>query len=108
MGEADSSINLSLFLADCVLHMKNVGYGEVYSRTIRVVKHRMSAHLDGVFPYSILAGAGIVIEERRGEGFEADLSDLPLPKVAKEKIEKYCRNGVLKKEDIDKIRKRVA
>ncbi len=108
VGEVNSSTNLSLFLADCVLHLKNIGYGEIYSRTMRIVKHRMSAHLDGVFPYSIVEGAGIVVEERRCEGFEVDLSDLPLSAEAREKLEKYCRSGVLKREDIEKIRKRVA
>jgi KaiC/GvpD/RAD55 family RecA-like ATPase len=57
-----ASISLPLFLGDCVIHLKNIGYGEAFSRTLRIIKHRSSWHAEGVFPYRILDGIGIYVE----------------------------------------------
>ena len=57
-----ASVSLPLFLGDCVIHLKNIGYGEAFSRTLRVIKHRSSWHAEGVFPYKILDGIGIYVE----------------------------------------------
>ncbi|MET1124123.1 MAG: RAD55 family ATPase [Archaeoglobaceae archaeon] len=107
VGVADGNVNIPLFLADSVIYLKNVGYGEVYSRTLRILKHRMSPHFDGVFPFSIIEGAGIVVEEKRTEGFDAEVDDLPIPERCKEKLKKLCREGMLKREELEKIRKRL-
>ncbi len=57
-----ASVSLPLFLGDCAIHLKNIGYGEAFSRTLRVIKHRSSWHAEGVFPYKILDGIGIYVE----------------------------------------------
>lgn len=56
------SITVPVFLGDSVIHMKNIGYGEAFNRTLRIVKHRGSWHAEGIFPYRILRGLGIVVE----------------------------------------------
>ncbi len=56
------SITVPVFLGDSVIHLKNLGYGEAFNRTLRIVKHRGSWHAEGVFPYRILRGLGIVVE----------------------------------------------
>jgi len=56
------SITVPIFLGDTVIHLKNIGYGEAFNRTLRIVKHRGSWHAEGVFPYRILRGLGIVVE----------------------------------------------
>lgn len=56
------SITVPVFLGDSVIHMKNIGYGEAFNRTLRIVKHRGSWHAEGIFPYRILKGLGIVVE----------------------------------------------
>lgn len=55
-------VALPIFLADSAIFMKNIGYGEAFSRTIQVIKHRASWHAEGVFPYRILPGLGIIVE----------------------------------------------
>lgn len=52
---------MPLYLADTVLHLDNLGFGELYNRTLRVVKHRGSKHGEGLYPYNIESGLGIVI-----------------------------------------------
>ncbi len=58
------SITLPSFLCDCLIHMKKLGYGEVLDRTLRIVKHRKSWHAEGVFPYRIFKGLGIVVDSK--------------------------------------------
>ena len=41
--------------------MQNLGFGEMYDRTIRIMKHRGSKHGEGIYPYSIETGLGIVL-----------------------------------------------
>ncbi|WP_457548988.1 RAD55 family ATPase [Archaeoglobus sp.] len=57
-------ITLPSFLCDCLIHMKKLGYGEVLDRTLRIVKHRKSWHAEGVFPYRIFKGLGIVVDSK--------------------------------------------
>ncbi len=52
---------MPLFLADTVIHLQNLGFGEMYDRTLRIMKHRGSKHGEGLYPYSIENGLGIVI-----------------------------------------------
>jgi KaiC/GvpD/RAD55 family RecA-like ATPase len=56
------SIMVPVFLGDSVIHLKNIGYGEAFNRTLRIIKHRGSWHAEGVFPYRILRGIGIFVE----------------------------------------------
>jgi KaiC/GvpD/RAD55 family RecA-like ATPase len=58
----DASVTLPIFLSDTVIHLKNIGYGEAFSRGLRVIKHRGSWHAEGVFPYRILDGIGVLVE----------------------------------------------
>ncbi len=106
---SDPSTSIPLFLADSVIHLKNIGYGEIFNRTLRVVKHRYSWHADGVFPYSIVEGVGIVIENRRCEGFDARdiISNLNVSDIAKKKLIKLASEGMITREELDKIVKRL-
>ena len=56
----DSSA-MPLYLADTVIHLQNLGFGEMYDRTLRIMKHRGSKHGEGLYPYSIENGLGIVL-----------------------------------------------
>lgn len=60
--QSDPSIVVPMFLANSVINLKSLGYGEAFNRTIRILKHRGSWHAEGVFPYRILSGFGIFIE----------------------------------------------
>ncbi len=107
IGEPSALSNISLFLADSVIQLKNVGVGELYSRTLRIVKHRMSRHADGVYPYRIVEGVGIVIEEKRGEGFTPDLNGINLSELAKKELTELAEKGCITPEDVEKIKRRV-
>ncbi|MDF1558393.1 MAG: ATPase domain-containing protein [ANME-2 cluster archaeon] len=52
---------MPLYLADTVLHLDNLGFGELFDRTLRVAKHRGSKHGEGLYPYKIESGIGIII-----------------------------------------------
>lgn len=52
---------MPLYLADTVLHLDYLGFGESYDRTVRIVKHRGSKHGEGLYPYKIETGLGIVV-----------------------------------------------
>lgn len=52
---------MPLYLADTVIHLQNLGFGEMYDRTLRIMKHRGSKHGYGLYPYSIETGLGIVV-----------------------------------------------
>ncbi|CAG1003877.1 Circadian clock protein kinase KaiC [Methanosarcinales archaeon] len=54
-------LSTPLYLSDTVLFLQNLGFGEMYDRTIRIMKHRGSKHGEGIYPYSIEAGLGIVL-----------------------------------------------
>jgi len=107
IGEPSALTNMSLFLADSVIQLKNIGVGEMYSRTLGVVKHRMSRHADGVYPFRIVEGAGMIIEEKRCEGFEPFLDDLKISEEAKGELRKLASKGCITEEEIEKIRRRV-
>jgi KaiC/GvpD/RAD55 family RecA-like ATPase len=52
---------MPLYLADTVIYLQNLGFGEIYDRTLRIMKHRGSKHGDSLYPYSIETGLGIVL-----------------------------------------------
>jgi len=51
-----------LYLADSVVTLRNLGYGEEYNRTLQITKFRGSRHGEGLYPVSIQSGLGIVVE----------------------------------------------
>ncbi|PWB55320.1 MAG: hypothetical protein C3F06_02990 [Candidatus Methanoperedenaceae archaeon] len=55
------ALSMPLYLSDTVLFLQNLGFGEMYDRTIRIMKHRGSKHGEGIYPYSIETGLGIVL-----------------------------------------------
>ncbi len=57
-------ILMPVFLGDSLIHMKKLGYGDVLDKIIRILKHRNSWHAEGVFPYKILKGLGIVVDSK--------------------------------------------
>ena len=58
----DNISAMPLFLADTVIHLQNLGFGELYDRTLRITKHRGSKHGDSLYPYSIETGLGVVVQ----------------------------------------------
>ncbi len=92
------SVQLPAYLGDTLIHMKKLGYGDVLDRTLSILKHRNSWHAEGVFPYRIFKGLGIVVDsehyvertERRLDIKdilkEDDLKDLPKELIEKIKL----------------------
>lgn len=106
---SEPNMTIPLFLSDTVIHLKNIGYGEIFNRTLRIVKHRYSWHAEGVFPYQIVEGAGIVIENKRCNGFDAKdvVKNLKISEIAKKKLLKLASDGIITKDDLEKIAKRL-
>lgn len=99
----EPSVTIPLFLGDTVVQLKNIGYGEAFNRTLRIVKHRGSWHAEGVFPYRILDGVGIVVEgldyiEERREKVDVDSiirkMGVRVPQDLYKKLRKMCEAGV--------------
>ncbi|AEA46210.1 RAD55 family ATPase [Archaeoglobus veneficus] len=89
---SEPSVVIPLFLGDSVIHLKNNGYGEAFNRTLRIIKHRGSWHAEGVFPYRILEGVGIVVE---GWEFVESMRE-------EVNLDQLIREAGLRKEDIDR------
>jgi KaiC/GvpD/RAD55 family RecA-like ATPase len=53
---------MPLYLADSVIKLQSLGYGERYDRTLRIVKYRGGKHGEGLYPFSIERGLGIVVD----------------------------------------------
>lgn len=65
LGNVDTpAVIIPAFLGDSLIHMKKLGYGESLDRIMRILKHRNSWHAEGVFPYKIMKGLGIVVDSR--------------------------------------------
>jgi len=114
------SVEIPLFLGDSVIHLKNIGYGEAFNRTLRIIKHRSSWHAEGVFPYRILKGLGIFVEgtaivERMKRKIdlksifdEMGISHEDVPEQALEKLRIFAEECVqCSDEDVRKIVKMV-
>ncbi|MDY6864715.1 MAG: RAD55 family ATPase [Halobacteriota archaeon] len=56
-----------IYLADSVIHLQSLGFGERYNRTMRIIKHRGSRHGEGLYPISIQRGLGVVAEVSEDE-----------------------------------------
>jgi KaiC/GvpD/RAD55 family RecA-like ATPase len=57
----NGSSSMPLYLSDTVLFLQNLGFGELYDRTIKIMKHRGSKHGEGIYPFSIETGLGLVL-----------------------------------------------
>jgi KaiC/GvpD/RAD55 family RecA-like ATPase len=112
------SITIPAFLGDSLIHLKKFGYGEIFDRTLCILKHRNSWHAEGVFPYKIFKGLGIVVDcsyyEIRGSRMSlADLVDLlnveleKLPETILKRIELALSEGRYKREEILEFIRRV-
>ncbi len=114
------SITVPVFLGDSVIHLKNLGYGEAFNRTLRIIKHRGSWHAEGVFPYKILRGLGIVVEgleyvtramvraslEEVLKSLNVSLKDIP-PNILK-KLQKLMEEDIpISEEELIRILRRV-
>jgi circadian clock protein KaiC len=108
--ESDHASNESampLYLADTVIHLQNLGFGEMYDRTLRIMKHRGSKHGDSIYPYSIETGFGIVLRPSEKQ-MERVKPKTKFDKVFKEAIEKTKSMGIageLLSEKIGALRK---
>ncbi len=112
------SITVPVFLGDSVIHLENIGYGEAFNRTLKIIKHRGSWHAEGIFPYRILKGLGIVVE---GSSYIAEiktkvdldevLGGIDRSKIDRsilKKLEKLAEEDVpIPKEELIEIIKRV-
>ncbi len=101
-------VALPIFLADSAFYLKNIGYGEPFSRTIEIVKHRASWHAEGVFPYRILPGLGIVIEsdlEFKASDFKTIeyIEKLKVPKKIKERFKFMAEKIEVSEKFIEKV-----
>jgi circadian clock protein KaiC len=85
---------MPLYLADTVIHLQNLGFGEMYDRTLRIMKHRGSKHGEGLYPYSIENGLGIVLHAS-GKQIERVKSNTKFDEQFEEAIEKIKSMGAL-------------
>ncbi len=87
---------MPLYLADSVIYLQNLGFGEMYDRTFRIMKHRGSKHGDGLYPYSIETGLGIVlrVSEKQMERIKLKTK---FDEQFKEAIEKASTMGAIGK-----------
>lgn len=92
-GIAEGSA-MPLYLADTVIHLQNLGFGEMYDRTLRIMKHRGSKHAEGLYPYSIETGLGIVLQASEKQ-MERVKPKTKFDEQFKEAIEKTKSMGAL-------------
>ena len=101
-------VALPVFLADSAIYLKNLRYGEPFSRTLEIIKHRASWHAEGVYPYRILPGLGIVVEcdiefkpsDRRILEY---INGLNVPKDLKEKLKYLAERVEVTERFIEKV-----
>lgn len=87
---------MPLYLADTVVYLQNLGFGEMYDRTLRITKHRGSKHGEGLYPYSIETGLGIVLRASKKQ-VEQVKSKTKFDNKFKEAIENTKSMGTLGK-----------
>jgi len=85
---------MPLYLADTVIYLQNLGYGEMYDRTLRIMKHRGSKHGDGLYPYSIETGLGILVRPSQHQ-IERVKPKLEFDEKFKEAIERSRKMGAI-------------
>ena len=66
-ASTNGEIFTPMYLADSVVHLQSLGFGERYNRTLRIIKHRGSRHGEGLYPISIQRGLGVVAEVSEAE-----------------------------------------
>lgn len=101
-------VALPVFLADTVIYLKNIGYGEPFSRTVEVIKHRASWHAEGVYPYRILPGLGIVVEcdiefKPSDKRIIEYINRLNIPEDLKEKLRYMAERVEVSEKFIEKV-----
>lgn len=98
-SEANNGSIMPLYLADTVLHLYYLGFGEFFDRTIRVVKHRGSKHGEGLYPYKIESGLGIVVVA----------SEYDIEKITPtNQFDKQFKSAIERSKHVDKIGKNLA
>ena len=85
---------MPLYLADTVIYLQNLGFGEMYDRTLRIMKHRGSKHGDGLYPYSIETGLGILVRPSQHQ-IERVKPKLEFDEKFKEAIERSRKMGAI-------------
>jgi KaiC/GvpD/RAD55 family RecA-like ATPase len=85
---------MPLYLADTVIYLQNLGFGEMYDRTLRIMKHRGSKHGDGLYPYSIETGLGILVRPSQHQ-IERVKPKLEFDDKFKEAIERSRKMGAI-------------
>lgn len=95
---------IPLYLADSVTQLQNLGFGELYDRTLKIIKHRGSDHGEGLYPFDIFKGTGIIVEtsDEHIEKLKPKTKYQKTFKEAKERINQEF-SGELKKSLIKRI-----
>ncbi|HLB71620.1 MAG TPA: ATPase domain-containing protein [Candidatus Methanoperedens sp.] len=99
--------SMPLYLSDTVIFLQNLGFGEMYDRTLRIMKHRGSKHGEGLYSYSIETGLGIVVRASEKQ-VERVKPKIKYDNQFKEALSKAKAMGVLGEklsQRIDKLRK---
>lgn len=101
-------VALPVFLADSAIYLKNLRYGEPFSRTLEIIKHRASWHAEGVYPYRILPGLGIVVEcdiefKPSDKKILEYINGLNVPKDLKEKLKYLAERVEVTERFIEKV-----
>jgi circadian clock protein KaiC len=87
---------MPLYLADTVIYLQNLGFGEMFDRTLRIMKHRGSKHGDSLYPYFIETGLGIVVRPSEQQ-IERVKPKLEFDKQFTEAIKKSRKMGAVGK-----------
>lgn len=93
-----------LYLADSIIKLENLGYGEMYDRILKIIKHRGSHHGESLYPMDIIKGIGIIVEPSDDE-----IQKLTPQKKYNEKFEEIINeiekefDGRIKKSLVDRI-----
>ncbi len=98
-GNQSEGSAMPLYLSDTVIHLQNLGFGEMYDRTLRIMKHRGSKHGESIYPYTIETGLGIILRA----------SEKQMEKVKpKTKFDSSFREAIKKTESLGDLGKRLA
>src|SRR5437867_908423 len=80
------------FIADNVMVLRNVLDGEVRRRTIEILKFRGTDHQKGEYPFTIIAGQGVVVIPLSAIELRQHSSDVRISS-GNEKLDQMCGGG---------------
>jgi len=102
----NKEIRVPLYLSDAIIHIQNLGFSSIYSRTCRVIKSRQTPHLEGLFPVKFVYGPGIVINTIENANNAKEIEDEKLENILKQ-INKWEKEKDTKRRVIARLAKKV-